>query len=138
MGIFNKFRRNKTSKASPAQEEINNANLNPEGDATAKLSPVKASSAHAHPHPNFDEEQTPKWSNYHKDHDKNGNNNGNINDDDYNLMVDDKPVYIVKQSRGYLSILFSTAQTLILIAMMIQCGLAPISINRKFKLSSKL
>lgn len=57
--------------------------------------------------------------------------NGNLdgNDGDFDLMVDGKPVYIVKQNRGYLSILFSVAQTGILIAMIIQCGIAPLKIN---------
>mmetsp|Transcript_37579 Transcript_37579/g.112649 ORF Transcript_37579/g.112649 Transcript_37579/m.112649 type:complete len:355 (-) Transcript_37579:277-1341(-) len=38
-------------------------------------------------------------------------------------------VYEFKQSHGYLSILFSITQTLILIAMVVQCGLAPMSVN---------
>lgn len=44
-------------------------------------------------------------------------------------MIDGKPVYIVKQKRGYLSIGFSIVQVIILIAMMIQCSVAPMSIN---------
>ncbi len=50
-------------------------------------------------------------------------------DEDYNLLIDGEPVYVVKQKRGYLSILFSLAQTAILIGMMIQCGVAPMRIN---------
>ena len=38
-------------------------------------------------------------------------------------------IYLVKQSYGYCSILFSIAQTVILAIMMIQCGVAPITIN---------
>jgi membrane associated rhomboid family serine protease len=38
-------------------------------------------------------------------------------------------VYIVYQKWGYLSILFSVAQTLVLAIMMIQCGVAPFQIN---------
>lgn len=38
-------------------------------------------------------------------------------------------IYIVYQKYGYLSILFSVVQTLILIAMMLQCGIAPLNIN---------
>jgi len=49
--------------------------------------------------------------------------------EDYNLMIDGKPVYVVKQKRGYLSIGFSVAQVIILIAMMIQCSVAPMNIN---------
>lgn len=54
--------------------------------------------------------------------------------DDYNLMLDadGEPVYVVAQKRGYLSILFSVSQTLILIAMMIQCNIAPTNINPMF------
>lgn len=59
-------------------------------------------------------------------------NNPNTNlqvDEDYGLYIDGEPVYIVKQKRGYLSILFSLAQTIILIAMMIECSVAPMRIN---------
>lgn len=42
---------------------------------------------------------------------------------------DDEEVYHVKQRHGYFSILFSIAQTLVLICMMWQCGIAPININ---------
>lgn len=38
-------------------------------------------------------------------------------------------IYVVKQKYGYLSILFSLAQTIILIIMMVQCGVAPFNIN---------
>lgn len=38
-------------------------------------------------------------------------------------------VYIVRQERGYLSILFSAVQTLILGVMMYQCGIAPMKIK---------
>ena len=49
---------------------------------------------------------------------------------DYTLYDQDgEPIYIVKQKRGYLSILFSLAQTVILIGMMIQCKVAPMKIN---------
>lgn len=52
------------------------------------------------------------------------------NTDDYALMeLDGKPIYIVKQSRGYLSILFSMTQTMILLIMMVQCGIAPMKMN---------
>ena len=50
-------------------------------------------------------------------------------DEDYNLIIDGEPVYVVKQKRGYLSILFSLAQTVILVGMMIQCGVASMKIN---------
>jgi len=49
--------------------------------------------------------------------------------DDYNLVIDGKPVYIVKQKRGYLSMGFSIIQTVIMIAMMVQCSIAPLKIN---------
>lgn len=38
-------------------------------------------------------------------------------------------VYIVRQNYGYCSILFSLAQTIILIIMMVKCGVAPIKVN---------
>lgn len=97
------------------------------------------------------QDTTPKWSSYNKkqinteeprnhndvyqDHpsvDDIHRSNNNQANDDYGLMQDDKgelPVYIVKQEKGYLSYLFSFAQTIILIAMMIQCKVAPMSIN---------
>lgn len=60
--------------------------------------------------------------------------NHNQENDDYNLMLDadGEPVYVVAQKRGYLSIFFSVSQTLILIAMMIQCNIAPTNINPMF------
>jgi membrane associated rhomboid family serine protease len=42
---------------------------------------------------------------------------------------DEMEIYVVKQKYGYLSILFSLAQTIILIIMMVQCGVAPFNIN---------
>lgn len=42
---------------------------------------------------------------------------------------EEQEVYIVKQQYGYLSILFSTAQTIILAIMMTNCGVAPMNIN---------
>lgn len=51
------------------------------------------------------------------------------------LLADDEgaeeeeEIYLVRQTYGVLSILFSLAQTVILIIMMIQCGIAPININ---------
>lgn len=45
------------------------------------------------------------------------------------LLEDDDDVYIVKQKYGYLSILFSIVQTIIMGLMMWQCGIAPLSIN---------
>lgn len=49
------------------------------------------------------------------------------------LILDKKSseeeIYIVQQKFGYLSILFSLAQTVILAIMMIQCGVAPLQIN---------
>lgn len=56
-----------------------------------------------------------------------GGNEGG--EEDYSLLIDGEPVYVVKQRRGYLSILFSLAQTVILIGMMIQCSVAPMRIN---------
>eukprot|EP00979_Chaetoceros_neogracilis_P001438 scaffold249_cov262-Chaetoceros_neogracile.AAC.5 len=53
----------------------------------------------------------------------------NQTDEDYSLYIEGEPVYVVKQKRGYLSILFSVAQTIILVGMMIQCGVAPMRIN---------
>lgn len=42
---------------------------------------------------------------------------------------DDEEVYFVQQKCGYLSILFSLAQTIVLTIMMSKCGVAPLSIN---------
>lgn len=43
-------------------------------------------------------------------------------------VLDDAP-YVVKQRHGYLAILFSLAQMIILILMMVSCGVAPFKIN---------
>jgi membrane associated rhomboid family serine protease len=49
---------------------------------------------------------------------------------EYSLMeIDGKPIYIVKQARGYLSVLFSLVQLGILVTMMVQCGVAPMKMN---------
>lgn len=48
---------------------------------------------------------------------------------DYNLIVDGNPVYVVKQKRGFLSIFFSILQIFILGGMMIQCSIAPLQVN---------
>ena len=155
--IFGRCRNDKVRK--PTEDEIN-ANLDIEGDATAKLPYVGPTPTPTPLQPPQELEKTPKWSNYTNN---NKNNNGKHHDDsnraaitiphggdrganvhanadtmekfedDYNLMeVDGKPVYVVKQKRGYLSILFSFSQIGILIAMMIQCGIAPMGINRKY------
>ncbi len=61
-------------------------------------------------------------------------------DEEYHLESDDNDgipkgevrlldVYEYRQSYGYLSIAFSILQTIILIAMMVECGVAPIRIN---------
>ena len=41
----------------------------------------------------------------------------------------EEEVYLVKQNYGYCSIGFSIVQTVILIIMMIECGVAPMNIN---------
>ncbi|GKY97324.1 hypothetical protein MPSEU_000690800 [Mayamaea pseudoterrestris] len=51
------------------------------------------------------------------------------NDDDNSNASDENEVYIVRQQYGYCSILFSLAQTAILVCMMVQCGIAPLQIN---------
>lgn len=50
---------------------------------------------------------------------------------EYSLYTDNNgvPIYVTKQSHGYLSITISMIQTGILIAMMIKCGVAPFEIN---------
>jgi hypothetical protein len=45
------------------------------------------------------------------------------------LDDDEEEAYLVRQSHGYCAILFSLAQTVILIIMMVKCGVAPININ---------
>ena len=65
------------------------------------------------------------------------NDNQNISNDvqgrNENLLTqnqsDETEVYIVYQRHGYFSIIFSIVQTGILIAMMHQCGVAPLNIN---------
>jgi len=43
----------------------------------------------------------------------------------------DNDIYVVKQKVGYLALGYSLIQTIILIAMMMKCGIAPLNINRK-------
>jgi membrane associated rhomboid family serine protease len=50
----------------------------------------------------------------------------NATDDDENI---DNEVYIVRQNYGYCSILFSLAQTTIMVLMIWKCGLAPLKLN---------
>lgn len=144
MGIFGRNRRNKDKGRTPTEEE-NNANLNVEGNANAKLQPIHPQQRQQNRQPQ--QVETPQWSNIHNKDAEYGpetvytkmqdgdNARGRGREQDYDLVYDDdeKPIYIVKQSRGYLSILFSLAQTVILIAMMVQCKVAPISINREFQ-----
>lgn len=42
---------------------------------------------------------------------------------------EEEEIYLVAQSYGYCAILFSIAQTVILIIMMVQCGVAPLNVN---------
>mmetsp|Transcript_26816 Transcript_26816/g.50160 ORF Transcript_26816/g.50160 Transcript_26816/m.50160 type:complete len:334 (-) Transcript_26816:2352-3353(-) len=42
---------------------------------------------------------------------------------------DETQVYVVRQRHGYCSIFFSIVQTIVLIIMMAQCGVAPLNIN---------
>jgi len=62
---------------------------------------------------------------------KKGKTNGTKEaDNDYSLYTEEGvPIYVVKQSRGYLSIAISLIQTGVLTAMMIKCSVAPFSIN---------
>ncbi len=158
MKVFGRFRRNHKSSRTPTQEEVN-ANLDLEGNPNAKLQPHESHQTELQqqpqpqPQPHPHETQTPRWSNYSKNKNRNNYPNENTytntntnhnqvddfqeNDANYNLMVDGKPVYIVKQKRGYLSILLSLIQTGVLVAMMVQCGVAPMNINRKFMIFIK-
>ncbi|KAG7344274.1 rhomboid family protein [Nitzschia inconspicua] len=54
----------------------------------------------------------------------NANQQGLLSEDE-----EETQIYVVKQRYGVLSILFSVAQTVVLIVMMIQCGVAPLNIN---------
>mmetsp|Transcript_49168 Transcript_49168/g.73314 ORF Transcript_49168/g.73314 Transcript_49168/m.73314 type:complete len:364 (-) Transcript_49168:213-1304(-) len=56
-------------------------------------------------------------------------NSRNTQEEDPQQVEDEEEVYIVSQRLGYCSILFSLVQTVILIIMMWQCGVAPLSIN---------
>jgi len=48
----------------------------------------------------------------------------------HGVAGDDEPdIYLVRQSYGYGSILFSLVQIIVLVVMMMQCGVAPININ---------
>ncbi len=117
MGFLGRFRRNKNNRT-PTDEE-KSANLNAEGDIQAKLPPTTTAASNP-----------PQWSNLHKKDTEQGPATDYDRFDDE--VMDDTPVYVVKQRRGYFSILFSLAQTAILIAMMVECSVAPISVNRKF------
>lgn len=81
-------------------------------------------------HPNVTISST---SNYHSDKDHDGGNNQHSLPD-YHPMNDPgedetNDVYIVRQQKGYLSILFSLSQTVVLAAMMYECGVAPLNMN---------
>ena len=88
-----------------------------------------------------DRNVSPIWSNpkqessYMLSQAERGTNTSPANDtldvvSEYSLMeIDGRPIYIVKQARGYLSILFSLVQIGILITMMVQCGIAPMKMN---------
>jgi membrane associated rhomboid family serine protease len=60
-----------------------------------------------------------------------GGRKGLDNDPYRNELHDEEEeeVYVVKQHWGYCSIIFSLAQTVILIIMILKCGIAPIKIN---------
>ena len=94
-----------------------------------------------------DRKQQRRGSRYNNNNNEGGDSNTNeqhsyieYHDDDeeqhqlrkYNGEDDDSTateIYIVRQQYGYCSIAFSIAQTLILIIMMVQCGVAPLNIN---------
>eukprot|EP00533_Pseudo-nitzschia_delicatissima_P008511 CAMPEP_0116102140 /NCGR_PEP_ID=MMETSP0327-20121206/13187_1 /TAXON_ID=44447 /ORGANISM="Pseudo-nitzschia delicatissima, Strain B596" /LENGTH=353 /DNA_ID=CAMNT_0003594153 /DNA_START=131 /DNA_END=1192 /DNA_ORIENTATION=+ len=63
-------------------------------------------------------------------------NSSDNNDRNENLLQENESnetekteIYIVYQRYGYFSILFSVIQTIVLAAMMLQCGIAPLNIN---------
>eukprot|EP00548_Thalassiothrix_antarctica_P008999 CAMPEP_0194137860 /NCGR_PEP_ID=MMETSP0152-20130528/7689_1 /TAXON_ID=1049557 /ORGANISM="Thalassiothrix antarctica, Strain L6-D1" /LENGTH=297 /DNA_ID=CAMNT_0038835037 /DNA_START=44 /DNA_END=937 /DNA_ORIENTATION=+ len=63
---------------------------------------------------------------------RNNNINKTFSEDDYYSNIEalaDNNVYPMRQKRGYLSILFSIMQILILLLMMIKGGLAPLNVN---------
>ena len=147
--IVELFRRKKKERKESPEEII--AGLEAEGDVNAKL-PYEGPSVTPLPTPpppqkeklleqqqqqqqpqQLEQQKPPNWSEFHQDAEEGNSKIPQGDDNDYDLMVDGKPVYIVKQKHGYLSILFSIAQTIILIAMMVQCKVAPMGINRKLE-----
>ena len=44
----------------------------------------------------------------------------------------DKQIYVTRQQTAYFAIAFSILQTIVLAAMMIECSVAPLNINRKY------
>ena len=48
---------------------------------------------------------------------------------DYDDASDETEIYIVRQNVGYMAIIFSVVQALVLTIMMIQCGVAPMNVN---------
>jgi hypothetical protein len=64
---------------------------------------------------------------------KGGAGGGKLKYEEYDPAYDDgslsDEVYIVRQNWGYFSILFSLAQTVIMVMMIVKCGIAPLKIN---------
>jgi hypothetical protein len=69
------------------------------------------------------------------DHIGNQRNNSSKDEEDYYYSIDElveDDLYRLRQQRAYLSIAFSLVQTVVLIAMMVKCGVAPFRINPMF------
>jgi hypothetical protein len=94
----------------------NNNNNNSNDNTTTNYEPM----------PDPMESMDPKT--YYRRQQSSSRNLSDYSNDDY-LDETEEEVYIVKQSYGYFAILFSVAQTLVLVIMMIQCGMAPLNIN---------
>jgi hypothetical protein len=89
-----------------------------------KMSNPNTTTTNYEPMPDPMESRDPKT--YRRQQSSSMNLSDNANDE---YMDEEEEVYIVKQAHGYCAILFSIAQTLVLIIMMIQCGMAPLNIN---------
>ena len=74
----------------------------------------------------------PKWRGFGRQGRKQSDSslmNHQYNGSERLVTEEEEEVYIVKQRWGYCSIFFSIVQTIVLAIMMIQCGIAPLSIN---------
>eukprot|EP00559_Dactyliosolen_fragilissimus_P005239 CAMPEP_0184860824 /NCGR_PEP_ID=MMETSP0580-20130426/5640_1 /TAXON_ID=1118495 /ORGANISM="Dactyliosolen fragilissimus" /LENGTH=343 /DNA_ID=CAMNT_0027358077 /DNA_START=35 /DNA_END=1066 /DNA_ORIENTATION=+ len=84
-------------------------------------------------HPSYQPEQHNNLNQEDLNRSKSSQNDEEEPSSKYDLIKEEEEeeeeIYLVKQQRGYLAILFSITQVIILIAMMIECKIAPMQIN---------